>query len=246
VWLVPTTDSFAYIDRRAVHLRSFGPWPRRRLLGVRRVVRTQLADLLRDAGRNGTAAQHRLHVLVGSSLCRFLLLDNTRRLKGDAEVLALAAGLLKERLGLDPAEWTYAVDRNWDRSAVVCAVRSALLAELSASAAAGQCRLVSIRPWIAEWLQAANRRMSTFRTLGVVEPDSASLVVQRPSATQVHTLPLNEGGDPLAALRHLAQSADGTTLSPPIVRFDPMGEVARVRHRQRNFSDLTTLMTSPS
>ena len=223
MWWGPTTDFFVYVDRSAAQLRSVaGTRPTRRVRETARVARGQLSDVLREAGRDAKSGRRRLHVLLGSSVCRFLLLENTRRLKGDSEVLALAVGLLKERLGLDPAEWTCAVDRDWDRTALVCAVRSALLDELRASAVAADAKLASVRPWIGELLRVRNGQAPKLGMLGVIEPDAVSLLSDRSGSTQVQALPLNEGDDPRGALRYLAESAGAAVRSLQIVQFDPV------------------------
>ena len=112
MWWAPTTEFYVYLDRSAAQLRTAASyWPGRRVRDLGGLARGQLAQALREAsGRDGPASR-RLHVLLGSSHCRFLLIENTGRLKNDAEVLALAASGLKDRLGLKPSEWISAVDR---------------------------------------------------------------------------------------------------------------------------------------
>jgi hypothetical protein len=235
-----------YVDRGAAQLRSVaGMWPRRRVREAARVARTQLSDMVREAGRGAKSGRRRLHVLLGSSLCRFLLLENTRRLKGDSEVLALAASFLKERLGLDPAEWTCSVDRDWDRTALVCAVRSALLDELRASALEADAELRSVRPWIGELLRARNGQASKVRMLGVIEPDAVSLLSDRSGSTQVQALPLNDGGDPLDALRYLAESAGAAVRSLSIVQFDPVAAQRGAVRVSGDFSDCAVPKPNP-
>lgn len=241
MWWAPTTDLFAYIDRSSAHLRSaVGVWSRRRVREAGRVERGQLSDALRKTVRDPSSGQRRFHVLLASSLCRFLLLENTRQLKSDVEVLAVAAGPLRERLGLDPAEWASTVDPTWDRAALVCAMRSGLLDELRATAAAVGAKLVSVRPWIGELLRARNGQARKLRLLGVVEPDAVSLVSDHMGSTHVQTLLLNEGSDALAALRYLAQSAGAPTESLPIVRFDPAGTGHADESARSDFADRAT------
>jgi len=200
----------------------------------------QLAQALRETnGRDGLASR-RLHVLLGSSHCRFLLIENTGRLKNDAEVLALAARALKDRLGLEPSEWISAIDRQWNQSALVCAIRTKLLEELSATAAAGQCRLTSVRPWIGEYLRAQDGLHRKLEALGVIEPDAVSLLSGPSNQTQVQTLPVNEGADPLEALRYLKASAGLSAQPLPLIRFE-VGPSARATQRGRSdFVDRTT------
>ena len=246
MWWGPTTDFFVYVERGAAQLRSVaGMWPRRRVREGARVARAQLSDVLREAARGAKSGRLRLHVLLGSSLCRFLLLENTRRLKNDAEVTALAAGLLKERLGLDPGEWVCGVDRDWDRTALVCAVRSALLDELRASALAVEAELLSVRPWIGELLRASDGQATKVAMLGVIEPDAVSLLSERSGSTQVQALPLNDGGDPLEALRYLAESAGTAARSLPIVQFDPAAAKRGAVPVRTDFSDCALPRSNP-
>jgi hypothetical protein len=246
VWWDRTTDLFVYIDRSAALLRSAsGYWPQRRVRDVARIARGQLAQGLGEAARDAGGARRRLHVLLGSSLCRFLLLDNTQDLKSDAEVPALATGLLQDRLGLDPAEWTCKADRDWDRAALVCAIRSSLLDELRASATAAQCALVSVRPWIGELIRSGDHRIRAFEMLGVIEPDSVSLVSGASESNRVQTLPLSDG-DPREALRYLGDSAAVPAQALPIARFESPGAGPEAQRVRSDFSDCAKLRLNPS
>ena len=247
MWSAPTTDLVAYVDRRAVHLRSVsGYWPRLRVREAGQTPREHLQEHLREIRKEAKSARCGLHVLLASSVCRFLLLENTGRLRSDAEVLAAAAGPLRERLGLDPAEWIASLDREWDRTAMVCAMRAGHLEELRAAATATGTRLVSVRPWIGELLRAQNGLAKSIAALGVIEPDSVSLVLDRDGSTSVQTLLLNEGNDPLAALRYLAQGAGTAAETLSIVQFDPVSSAASTEAARRDFTDRAILRANPS
>ena len=247
MWWGPTTEFFAYIDRGAAHLRSAaGFWSTKPVREEGRVERGELSNALRQASRGTGSTRRRLHVLLASSLCRFLLLENTRQLRSDAEVLAVAAGPLRERLGLDPAEWTSTVDPAWDRTALVCAMRSTLLEEFRAAAAAAGARLVSVRPWVGELLRARDGQARNLRWLGVIESDAVSLVSDHGGSTHVQTLLLNDGADPLAALRYLAQSAGVPAQSLPIVQLDPIARDHTPETARTDFTDRATFGSLPS
>ena len=240
MWWAPTTEFFAYLDRGSARLRSgagFRPAAQARDLG--RIARGQLPQALREASAKAGTAQRRLHVLLGSSLCRFTLLENTGRLNSDAEVLALAAVALKDRLGLEPSEWIGAVDRQWDQSALVCAVRAQLLEELRAAASFEGCRLASVRPWIGEFLRVRGGQARKLRSLGVIEPDAASLLSGQAGATLIQTIPCSEGADPLDAIRYLIGGAGGSAAALPVVRFEAGAGPAR-----RDFVDCATAIQS--
>jgi hypothetical protein len=247
VWWAPTTDLFIYLDRNTAHVRSAsGAWPARRVRDAAHAVRARLVDSLLQARAGAKPSRFRMHVLLASSLCRFLLLENTRQLRNDAEVLSVAAGPLKERLGLDPTEWTCTLDREWDRTALVCAMRVSVLDELRAAAAVADARLVSVRPWIGELLRARNGQLNRFQALGVIEPDAVSLLTGHTGSTHVQTLLLNDGSDPLAAVRYLAQSAGAVAESLPVVQLDAAERERGSEPARADFSDRVQVKSGPS
>jgi len=247
VWWDQTTEIVAYLDRSTVHLRVADRVSlRERPRSVAATSHRGLSDALHGAMRESLLRKGRLRVLLGSSICRFLLLQETDRLRNTEEVKALGTAMLKERLGLEPLEWTLAVDRNWGASASVCALRKATLEELRAAARESGCQLASVRPWISELISNADRTFRRLKRIGVIEPDSVSLLSDLASSTQVRTLPVGGSIDPMQVLGYLVQGDGATPGALPTFRHEPSKTSIKQARGQPAFLDcLTHLAETP-
>jgi hypothetical protein len=115
-----------------------------------------------------------LHVYLGSALCRFMVATLPQGLRDDAERQAAAAAQMRHHLGLDGAEWSFALDAAAQPSStVVCAVRQDLIGQLRRLAAAHRLVLASVRPFATGIWNAS--QSSGAEALIVVEDDAFTL-----------------------------------------------------------------------
>lgn len=126
----------------------------------------------------------KLHVYVGSGLCKFMMVGLPPGLKNVEEERAAAQAQVHHQLGLVASEWRCAVDVVVaPNKSVVCAVRSSLLERIQNLSDEYGFRLVSFKPFVAGiWNAALEMRLpqaSGESVLMVVENNAFTILVDR-------------------------------------------------------------------
>jgi len=169
-----------------------------------------------------------LEVLLGSALCRFVVIPRPSGIHTDQEARAVLQSHASKKLGLKEAEWTLCVDNRMRRQLIGCAMRAATLARIHGWAAASHGRISSIRP-----LATTLSRAFKAQPFSLLEPDAVSMVSTSPAAFQIVSARLSDE-DHDAVTERLRMSF--VVAEPlPIIRFE---EGRQGKLAQRDFSDL--------
>jgi hypothetical protein len=123
-----------------------------------------------------------LHVYVGSSLCKFMVVDLPPNLHKEQEQQLMLQAHMQHQLGLNGSEWNFTFDRvRQPQKAIVCAVRRNIMAQLDNFTLEKKLKLVSLKPYVAGiWnvFQQAQKHQEKLALIAV-ESDAFSVMISQ-------------------------------------------------------------------
>jgi hypothetical protein len=180
-----TESLHLYMNSSTCLLRRQSGWPWKRTVaafghGSWHAHDPASLDLVLPGGgvRRGTA----LHVVLGASLCKFLVVDIPAEVVDPVERAVVAVARMRQHFALAPEDWDCTADaRIGNSQATACAVRAALVKRLRVLAATHGLKLASVRPYASVlWDVVCAQRTDGAETgLLAVEDDAFTVIMAR-------------------------------------------------------------------
>lgn len=179
-----TESLHLYLNSSSFQLRRRSGWPWKRSIATVESANWHAHDpstlqlALPDGMRRGAA----LHVVLGASLCKFLVVEVPTEVVDPAERAVVAMARMRQQFALAPEEWDCSADaRMGSGQATACAVRSALIRRLRELAAAHGLKLASIRPYAGVLWDAVRAQSADEAETGLlaIEEDAFTVITAR-------------------------------------------------------------------
>jgi len=238
VWWEAPTSWEVYLDtERAIVRRRDRSNLRVTWKHVGVVPRSGLADALRAANAKSPRATGSLSVVLGSSLCRFETLHQVGSVWRTSDLVALARSRIEQRMRESGSSLRVTTEAIWDSSAIACAIRTDVYANIESTAASCGLILASVRPWIGELLIGIRRQLKDAQAVALQEADSVTLAIAQDGLPSIQTLPARDEPSSNECLRLLAVNSAIPLSSVRRFRLNLYSEKGerRIRH---SFTDL--------
>lgn len=131
----------------------------------------------------------RVHVYLGSALCKFMSVVLPQDIRKPEERTAVARAKLMDKFGLVATDWEVCVDApDVQRRSVACAMPTNLLASIRAYTSAKHLRLSSITPYVSHVWNVFEEMPCAKETSALLLLESDAFTVMQAQASQIEVI----------------------------------------------------------